>query len=99
MTKLTTTQARRKFGDLINEVAYGKAQVAIVRRGRHMAFIIPPEDYAVLEAAQDAADGARAMRVLRSPKTKWRSLADVKRRLARKPAENAAENAVDGLKH
>lgn len=85
MTKLTTTQARRKFGDVINEVAFAKNRVALVRRGKRLAYVIPPEDYDLLEALEDRLDGERALKILRNPKTKWKSWDKVRARLDRLP--------------
>jgi prevent-host-death family protein len=62
MTKLSTTQAREKFGDTVNRVAYGKERVVLTRSGKELVAIIPVEDLAVMEALEVKRDlrGARA---------------------------------------
>ena len=62
MNTLTTAEARADFADVINRVGYGKERIAIARRGsKVIAFIVPPEDVAALEAIEEDFD-VRAVR-------------------------------------
>lgn len=37
-------EAKRRFSDLLGRVAYGRERIAIVRRGRPMAWLVPASD-------------------------------------------------------
>jgi prevent-host-death family protein len=47
--KLSALNARRRFGELLEEVYYRGDEVVIERAGKPMAVVIPPERYQALE--------------------------------------------------
>ena len=54
MTALSTTEARSSFGKLLNRVARRKERVALTRRGKIVAALVSPDDYALLQQLRDA---------------------------------------------
>ena len=57
MTKtLNALKARQNFGELLNEVYYGKETIVIERAGKEMAVIVPLEEYAALKGTQGKTD-------------------------------------------
>ena len=48
-SKMTTVEARNKFSELINQVAYGKKRIILTRRGKDIVAVVPIEDLRVLE--------------------------------------------------
>jgi prevent-host-death family protein len=44
--RVTVSDARRTFADLVNRVAYGNERITIVRHGRAVAAIVPMSDMA-----------------------------------------------------
>jgi prevent-host-death family protein len=82
MTKLSTTQAREKFGDTLNRVAYGKERVVLTRSGKELVAIVPVEDLAVVEALEAKRDLREARTALREAKKRGTvPLAQLKRDL------------------
>lgn len=71
MHRLTTKEARENFSEAVNRVAYGREHIAVQRRGKDMAYLIPPEDYELfqrlLEAAEDQADQEAVEEWLKNP--------------------------------
>ena len=53
MAELSTVDARERFADLLNRVAYGKERIVLMRRGKAVAAMIPLEDLRRLEALAD----------------------------------------------
>ena len=43
MSRVSVADAKQHLSDLLGRVAYGKERIAITRRGKLMAFLIPPE--------------------------------------------------------
>jgi prevent-host-death family protein len=61
--RVTVSEARRTFADLVNRVAYGNERFTIVRHGRAVAAIVPMSDVRHLDAVDvDARAGDRAAR-------------------------------------
>ncbi|MBM4019358.1 MAG: type II toxin-antitoxin system Phd/YefM family antitoxin [Planctomycetes bacterium] len=56
MTSLSVSKARGQFAELINQAAYRGRRVALKRRGKTVAAIVPAEDLAALEALEDRLD-------------------------------------------
>ena len=50
--RMSTREARAKFGDLLGSVYYTKEPVIIERNGRPFAVVVSPEQYERLEAEQ-----------------------------------------------
>ena len=54
MTRLDVTLARQNFFDTLNRVAYGGERIMLVRYGRPIAALVPPD-----LAESDGAPGSR----------------------------------------
>jgi prevent-host-death family protein len=53
MTTLTATQARRQLPEMLNRAAYGGERIAIERRGKVLAAVVPVEDLELLQRLED----------------------------------------------
>ena len=49
MTRLSASQARQEFPEMLNRAAYGKERTIVSRRGKDLAAVIPVEDLQLLE--------------------------------------------------
>ena len=56
MTTITAAKAREKFSELVSRVGYAKERVAVTRRGKTIAAIVPIEDMELLEKLADRID-------------------------------------------
>jgi len=65
MDSVTSTEARDQFAEHLNQVAYRGARIPIRRRGKIMAYLVPPKDIEALEALEDALDAADAAKALK----------------------------------
>jgi prevent-host-death family protein len=54
--RVSVSQARDDFAELVNRAAYKEERVIITRRGRAIAAIVPIEDVAYLERLEDEYD-------------------------------------------
>ena len=62
--RLSVSEAREEFAELVNRVAYGHERVRVARRGRELAALVPIEDLDLLEALEDELDLAAAREAL-----------------------------------
>jgi prevent-host-death family protein len=62
MPRLPTSKARSAFAHTLNRVARRRERIALVRRGKVVAALVPVEDLARLEAMEDREDVAEAER-------------------------------------
>jgi prevent-host-death family protein len=60
MTRVAANEMRKDFAEALNRVAYTGERIIIHRRGRDAAVLVPIEDLALIEAAEDKADIAAA---------------------------------------
>ena len=67
MTRLSVKEVREDFATRINQVAYRKERVVLVRHGKDIAAIVPLEDFHFLEALEDRFDIEAARRALADP--------------------------------
>jgi prevent-host-death family protein len=51
----SVSEARQDFAELVNRAAYRGERIVVSRRGRPVAAIVPIEDFARLEAAEEIA--------------------------------------------
>ena len=59
-------EARRRFADICNRVAYGRERVAIERRGKNVvAAVVPYEDVELLEELEERLDLRAALAALK----------------------------------
>jgi prevent-host-death family protein len=63
-TIFTTVEARNAFSEVINSAAYGKDRIALTRRGKAIAYVVPVEDVEALEAIEDRIDAEEARKVI-----------------------------------
>ena len=56
MTTITTVKAREAFSEVLNRSAFGKERIVFTRRGKGIAALVPLEDLALVEAAEDRQD-------------------------------------------
>lgn len=68
MTNIPTVKARDQLADIINRVAYGKERIALTRRGKAVAGIVPVEDIELLEALENRVDLEEARAALAEAK-------------------------------
>lgn len=52
VAQISTVEARNKFSNIINRVAYGKERVVLTRRGEELVALIPAEEIHLLEALE-----------------------------------------------
>jgi prevent-host-death family protein len=64
MKQVAMGEARKRLTDLVGEVAYGGERIAIARRNRPLAVLVPLEDLAILEMIEDRVDIEAARKAL-----------------------------------
>jgi prevent-host-death family protein len=52
-TRLKFSEARSRFGDVLNRAEYARERVVVVRHGRESAAIVPLADLRVIEAFEE----------------------------------------------
>jgi PHD/YefM family antitoxin component YafN of YafNO toxin-antitoxin module len=62
---LEASQLRGSFADALDTVAAGGQRIAVVRDGKQVAALVPPDDLAMLEALEDRIDVVLAKKALR----------------------------------
>ena len=55
-TEFTTSEAREKFADLIEQVYFHKERLILTRRGKKAVALIPIEDLELLQSFEDEED-------------------------------------------
>jgi prevent-host-death family protein len=50
---MSTAEARGRFAEVINRVAFGKDRVLLTRRNRPLAAVVPLEDVELLEELEE----------------------------------------------
>jgi len=82
MAKLSVTEAREEFSEVINQVSYTGQRVILHRRGKALAAIIPVGDLEFLEAIEDSVDIEEAHKALKEAAKKGTiSWSDLKKQL------------------
>lgn len=66
-TTISTADARRKFADIVNKVAYGKEPVVLTRRGQEIAALVSIEELELLQQIEDYIDIEDAKKALAEP--------------------------------
>jgi prevent-host-death family protein len=56
LTNRSAVEARNKFSNIINRVAFGKERLVLTRRGEELVALIPAEDVQLLEAIENQID-------------------------------------------
>jgi prevent-host-death family protein len=70
-SKLTASEARQNFSDILNRAAFGRERVLVHRGKKPVAAIMPVEDYEFLEELEDRMDIEEARRRLHEPTVPW----------------------------
>ena len=69
---IEATQARTKFSELTNRVAFGGERLLIGKHGKNMVAIIPAADLELLERLEDARDLKRVREAMKAAgSTPW----------------------------
>lgn len=66
-TTVSTADARKKFADIVNKVAYGKESIVLTRRGQEIAALISMEELGLLQQIEDYIDIEDANKALADP--------------------------------
>jgi prevent-host-death family protein len=56
LNKISAADARKKFANIINRVAYGKESFVLTRRGEALAAIVSMEDLKLLQEVEEQLD-------------------------------------------
>lgn len=56
MTRVSTVEARNRFSNIINRVAFREERVILTRRGEDLVALVPLEDVKALEKLEDLLD-------------------------------------------
>jgi prevent-host-death family protein len=63
-TTISTVDARKKFADIVNKVAYGKESIILTRRGQNVAALVSMEELELLQQIEDRIDIKDALKAL-----------------------------------
>jgi prevent-host-death family protein len=64
MNRVPASQAREKFADILNEVAFQGERIRVQRSGKDIVAVVPIEDLELIEALEDRADLAAMKKAL-----------------------------------
>ncbi len=82
MLTYTTGEARERFAEVVNEVAFGKQRVMLTRHGKEVAALIPVSDLHVFHELECIIDVEEAKKALDRLKVEGSvSLDDLKKEL------------------
>lgn len=70
-SKLTASEARENFSDILNRAAYGGERVIVHRGKKPLAALVPIEDFEILEQLEDRADLEEIRKRLKEPTVPW----------------------------
>ena len=66
-TKISTANARKKFSNIVNRVAFGKEFIILTRRGEELAALVAMDELRLLQEIEDRIDIADAMKAIKEP--------------------------------
>jgi antitoxin Phd len=66
-TTMSAADARKRFAEIINQVAYGHDTVVLTRRGEKIAALVSMEELELLQQIEDAMDIEEAKKALAEP--------------------------------
>jgi prevent-host-death family protein len=61
----SVSEARRRFAEICNRVAYGRERIAIERHGKSRVAVVPYEDVELLEELEERLDLRAALAALK----------------------------------
>ena len=67
LNKISAADARKKFANIINRVAYGKESFVLTRRGEALAAIVSMEDLKLLQEIEEQLDIEDALKARNEP--------------------------------
>jgi prevent-host-death family protein len=67
LNKITTADARKKFSNIINRVAFGDESFVLTRRGEPMAALVSMRELKLLQEIEDQIDIDDAWKAKRDP--------------------------------
>lgn len=67
LNKITTADARKKFSNIINRVAFGNELFVLTRRGEPIAALVSIKDLKLLQELEDQIDIADAWKAKNEP--------------------------------
>ena len=67
LTKISTADARKKFSNIVNRVAFGKESIILTRRGEELAAMVAMDELRLLQELEDRIDIADAMKAIKEP--------------------------------
>jgi len=67
LSKITTSDARKNFAEIVNRVAYGKESVILTRKGHALAAMISIEDLKLLQELEERLDIEAAWKARNEP--------------------------------
>ncbi|MFC1494364.1 type II toxin-antitoxin system Phd/YefM family antitoxin [Thermodesulfobacteriota bacterium] len=67
LNKITTADARKKFSNIINRVAFGKESFVLTRRGEPIAALVSVEELKILRELEDQIDIEDAWKAKNEP--------------------------------
>ncbi len=67
LNKISAADARKKFANIINRVAYGKESFVLTRRGEALAAIVSMEDLKLLQEIEEQMDIEDAWKARNEP--------------------------------
>ncbi len=67
LTKISTAEARKKFSNIVNRVAFGKESIILTRRGEELAALVAMDELRLLQELEDRIDIADAMKAIKEP--------------------------------
>jgi prevent-host-death family protein len=76
LNKISAADARKKFANIINRVAYGKESFVLTRRGEALAAIVSMEDLKLLQEVEEQMDIDDALKARNEPgeNISWKKL-------------------------
>ena len=69
LDKLTASEARQNFSDILSRAEYRGERVIVHRGKKAVAAVVPIEDLELLERLEDEIDVAAARKALKDPRT------------------------------
>ena len=69
LDKLTASEARQNFSDILSRAEYRGERVIVHRGKKAVAAVVPIEDVELLERLEDEIDVAAARKALKDPRT------------------------------
>ena len=67
ITKISTADARKKFSNIVNRVAFGKESIILTRRGEELVALVAMDELRLLQELENRIDIADAVKALKEP--------------------------------